>query len=84
MSEVSPGPRPRYLPAGTDWFGEERGLTVSQIDFKCVPTPARDLLLIENRFDGPGGPPRHLHYAQDEWFYALLGDFTFETVDIAE
>jgi quercetin dioxygenase-like cupin family protein len=81
MSEVSPpipAPSPRFLPAGADWFGEGRGLTMSQIAFKCVPTPGRDVLLLENHFDAPGGPPRHLHYAQDEWFYALEGDFAFE------
>ena len=25
-----------------------------------------------------GGPPRHFHYQQDEWFYAREGTFTFE------
>jgi quercetin 2,3-dioxygenase len=24
------------------------------------------------------GPARHLHYHQDEWFYALEGEFIFE------
>ena len=30
---------------------------------------------------GKGGPPRHFHYEQDEWFYALEGEFTFEVGD---
>ena len=25
-----------------------------------------------------GGPPRHFHYEQDEWFYAIEGEFAFE------
>ena len=25
-----------------------------------------------------GGPPRHLHHEQDEWFYAIKGEFVFE------
>ena len=25
-----------------------------------------------------GGPARHLHYDQDEWFYVLEGEFQFE------
>lgn len=25
-----------------------------------------------------GGPPRHFHYEQDEWFYAIDGEFAFE------
>jgi hypothetical protein len=27
---------------------------------------------------GKGGPPRHFHYDQDEWFYAIKGNFAFE------
>ena len=27
---------------------------------------------------GRGGPPRHFHYEQDEWFYAVKGEFAFE------
>jgi oxalate decarboxylase/phosphoglucose isomerase-like protein (cupin superfamily) len=27
---------------------------------------------------GKGGPPRHFHYEQDEWFYAMRGEFAFE------
>lgn len=27
---------------------------------------------------GKGGPPRHFHYEQDEWFYATEGEFAFE------
>src|SRR5687767_4328132 len=28
-----------------------------------------------------GGPPRHFHYKQDEWFYAMEGNFAFEVGD---
>ena len=27
---------------------------------------------------GKGGPPRHVHHAQDEWFYAIAGEFIAE------
>ncbi|MBK9746869.1 MAG: cupin domain-containing protein [Chloroflexi bacterium] len=37
-----------------------------------------DLLILENTFHQPGGPARHLHYAQDEWFYAVEGEFILE------
>jgi mannose-6-phosphate isomerase-like protein (cupin superfamily) len=30
---------------------------------------------------GKGGPPRHFHYEQDEWFYAMEGNFAFEVGD---
>src|SRR3954470_24801385 len=25
-----------------------------------------------------GGPPRHLHHAQEEWFYVMEGEYVFE------
>lgn len=28
-----------------------------------------------------GGPPRHMHHDQDEWFYVLDGDFVMEVGD---
>ena len=27
---------------------------------------------------GKGGPSRHLHFEQDEWFYPIEGEFLFE------
>ena len=27
---------------------------------------------------GKGGPPRHVHFEQDEWFYVIKGDYVFE------
>ena len=66
------------VPAGEDCFGEHRGLGISTIDFKVV-TPGTDgILILENTFHAKGGPARHLHYNQDEWFYAAEGDFTVE------
>jgi quercetin dioxygenase-like cupin family protein len=64
--------------AGADLFGEHRGLGISEISFKVVPKDGSDLFVIENTFHAKGGPAKHLHYEQDEWFYALEGDFTVE------
>src|SRR5689334_5199291 len=64
--------------AGEDRFGEQRGLGVSSIAFKVCPQDARGLFIIENTFHARGGPARHLHYDQDEWFYAIEGEFLFE------
>ena len=36
------------------------------------------LLVLENTFHAKGGPARHLHVAQDEWFYAVEGEFVLE------
>jgi mannose-6-phosphate isomerase-like protein (cupin superfamily) len=66
------------LDAGQDRFGEYRGLGISAISFKVVPSDSDGILILENTFTGKGGPPRHLHYEQDEWFYALEGEFVIE------
>jgi quercetin dioxygenase-like cupin family protein len=64
--------------AGEDRFGEQRGLGISAITFKVVSQESSDLFALENIFHSKGGPARHLHYDQDEWFYALEGEFIFE------
>lgn len=64
--------------AGEDRFGEHRGLGISEISFKVVPQDSDGLFIIENMFHAKGGPAKHLHYDQDEWFYAVEGDFIVE------
>jgi mannose-6-phosphate isomerase-like protein (cupin superfamily) len=64
--------------AGEDRFGEHRGLGISVIDFKTIPEESGGMLIIENTFHAKGGPARHLHYDQDEWFYAIEGEFLIE------
>ena len=27
---------------------------------------------------GKGGPPRHIHHEQDEWFYVIKGEYVIE------
>lgn len=79
-TEAPPAAHPpaAVLKAGHDRFGEHRGLGVSVIEFKFTPRDGSDLLIIENRFHAKGGPARHLHHQQDEWFYALAGEFVIE------
>ncbi|HET7079576.1 MAG TPA: cupin domain-containing protein [Chloroflexia bacterium] len=79
----SPSPPPDMppairVPAGEDRFGEHRGLGISSLEFKVVPHDSSGLFILENIFHARGGPPRHLHYEQDEWFYALEGEFLIE------
>lgn len=64
--------------AGQDCFGEHRSLGISEIAFKVVPQDGNGPLIIENTFRERGGPARHLHYDQDEWFYAVEGEFIIE------
>jgi quercetin dioxygenase-like cupin family protein len=75
---------PQYTPpvqlvaAGEDQFGEQRSLGISTITFKVTPRDSQGLFVFENSFREKGGPARHLHYEQDEWFYAAEGVFHFE------
>jgi quercetin dioxygenase-like cupin family protein len=64
--------------ANQDQFGEHRGLGVSVITFKVTPKDGDGVFIIENTFHQKGGPARHLHYDQDEWFYAVEGEFILE------
>lgn len=66
------------LGAGEDRFGEQRGLGISAIDFKVIPEDSGGIFILENTFHARGGPARHLHYDQDEWFYAVEGQFVVE------
>lgn len=63
--------------AGEDRLGERHGLGVSTVAFKHID-PHGGLLVLENTFHAPGGPPRHRHMRQDEWFSVLDGEFAFE------
>lgn len=64
--------------AGQDRLGERRSLGISTIAFKLTTRDSDGTFILENTFHAPGGPPRHLHYEQDEWFYCMEGEFRFE------
>ena len=72
------GPPAMRVAAGEDVYGERRGLGVSYIAFKVCPVNSDGVLVLENTFHAKGGPARHLHYEQDEWFYAVEGRFSIE------
>lgn len=63
---------------GEDRFGEQRGLGISSLDFKVSSQDNDSVFILENTFRQKGGPARHLHYDQDEWFYAVEGEFIIE------
>ena len=72
-----------HVPAGKDRFNDPIRL------FDGVPldgkVSAKDtsggFYVFEHADMGKGGPPRHFHYEQDEWFYAIKGEFAFEIGD---
>jgi len=70
-----------FVSAGEDRDGEQRGLGVSTLTFKTSSAESSDLFVVENGFHQPGGPARHLHHSQDEYFFAIEGDFVVEVGD---
>lgn len=78
IESQSSAPSEFLVPANKDQFGEHRGLGVSAITFKVTPKDNNGIFIIENTFHEKGGPAKHLHYDQDEWFYAVEGEFLLE------
>lgn len=71
--------KPERIPRGRDRFGEHRGLGVGVLEFKLATADTSgNMFVIENAFHDEGGPARHLHLDQDEWFCVLEGEFLFE------
>lgn len=71
------------IPAGGDRFREQRKVFGSRvIDFKVSSTDTNgDLFVIELTDDRKGGPPRHLHHEQEEWFYVIESHYVIEIGD---
>lgn len=72
--------RATFVPNGRNRFEEELmiwGVIPLQIKVSSTDT-AGSLFVFEHADMGKGGPPRHFHYEQDEWFYATQGEFAFE------
>ena len=82
MSDLPESPYrvPSFVPveAGKDRDNEQRGLGISTVSFKVTSQDNDGLFVIEITFQERGGPARHLHYEQDEWFYCLEGEFIME------
>jgi quercetin dioxygenase-like cupin family protein len=72
--------RALFVPAGGDRRGSPRRVFGGlKIDAKVLPgDTAGALFVIEHRDEGKGGPPRHLHREQEEWFYVLEGEYRAE------
>jgi hypothetical protein len=68
-------PSALLLAVGADREGESRGRGISTLTFKVSPSNCGDPFILENTFLAKGGPARHLHYDQEEWFYVLEGAF---------
>jgi len=75
--------RGRHIQAGGDRYGNPVRLNgITPTDTKVGSSDSGgNLYLFEHRNMPRGGPPRHYHLAQDEWFYVVAGEFVFEVAD---
>ncbi len=67
-------------------FGEHfkmKGVTLNTLDIKISGSDTEnDLAVFEQRGLTPnGGPPLHIHFFQDEWFYIIEGEYLFQVGD---
>jgi mannose-6-phosphate isomerase-like protein (cupin superfamily) len=68
-----------FVPAGQDRDGRHRGLGIGSVAFKVLPRETGGALFVfELTNHSPGGPPKHLHHEQDEWFYVVEGAYLIE------
>lgn len=77
---ASPGTQGIYVPTDGDRREQQRKVLGNLIlNYKVLPQDTNDgLFVLENVSHGKGGPPRHIHHAQEEWFYAVAGEFIVE------
>lgn len=70
---------PVVVSSGADRFRHIRNVGPNALRFKVSSqdTGGR-LFILEATNTAKGGPPRHLHYEQEEWFHVLEGEYLFE------
>ena len=73
-----------HIEAGKDRY-KENNLIIWGLIPLCTKVGTEDtegnMYIFEHRNMGKGGPPRHFHYQQDEWFYAVAGEYVIEVGD---
>ena len=70
-----------FVPVGRDRFRGQREipLTRTVIDIKVSTLDTGGGLSVDEITSlHKGGPPRHSHHEQDEWFYVVEGEYVIE------
>jgi mannose-6-phosphate isomerase-like protein (cupin superfamily) len=74
-------PQGILVPAGTDRY-QENNLFIWGLIPLATKISTQDsggsIYLFQHANMRQGGPPRHVHFHQDEWFFILQGEFAFE------
>ena len=68
----------KLLANAQDRFGVIRDLGISTLTYKVAGSDSSELFIAENLMHAKGGPPRHIHLLQDEWFFIRQGEFIME------
>lgn len=78
---LQPGPDANMAPvlSGEDRYSFKRNIPNGESCFKVSTKDCRgDFFAMEHHHTKKGGPPRHLHYGEDEWFYVIDGEYIVE------
>ncbi|MGA2095749.1 MAG: cupin domain-containing protein [Candidatus Acidiferrum sp.] len=68
-----------FVAGGEDRGGIHHSIGVSSSDFKVLTRDSSGgLFIFEHTNHKKGGPPRHLHHNEDEWFYVIAGEYLVE------
>jgi mannose-6-phosphate isomerase-like protein (cupin superfamily) len=68
-----------WIGRDADRFGEHHNLGIGILSLKVSTADSHGaLLVVELVHHTKGGPPRHLHRAQDEVFYVIEGEYLLE------
>lgn len=68
-----------WVGRGADRLGEHLGRGIGRVFFKVSTEDSHGrLVVVEMTHHAKGGPGRHFHYEQDEWFYVVEGEYLFE------
>jgi mannose-6-phosphate isomerase-like protein (cupin superfamily) len=82
--KMGPSRKGVHVAAGRDRHQNDEaliwGLIPLSIKLSAEDTGGELLVFMHPRM-GKGGPPRHVHHAQDEWFYVVAGEFALEVGD---
>jgi mannose-6-phosphate isomerase-like protein (cupin superfamily) len=74
--------QPSFVPQGQDRFGEHHNMGAGVLAFKVTAAESHGaLVIVELAHHTPGGPPRHRHPQQDEWFYVVAGRYVVAVGD---
>jgi mannose-6-phosphate isomerase-like protein (cupin superfamily) len=73
-----------HVPAGKDRGKDDQLMIWGRIPLSTKVSTndtGGAVFVFEHANMGKGGPPRHVHHEQDEWFYVIAGEFAIEVGD---